>query len=124
MDNEVKEEKQTAQEEPKKQEKPQEMHPLGKKAPKFNMNWIYGIIAIVLLGFMFMSPMEGGGSIEIPQSRFWDEMVVNHDVSHVVVVNHERVEIYIKPEKLGENIYAYTNKYKNRADVSGKPQYF
>ena len=69
MDNEVKDEKQTAQEEPKKQGKQPDFQPLGKKAPKFNMNWIYGIIAIVLLGFMFMSPM-GGETIEIQWPRF------------------------------------------------------
>ncbi len=120
MDNEVKEEKQTAQEEPKKQEKPQEMHPLGKKAPKFNMNWIYGIIAIVLLGFMFMSPM-GGETIEIQWPRFENEMLSHHDVSRIVVVNKEKAEVYIKPEKLNEARYADAAKQKPGAY---NPQYF
>ena len=124
MDNEVKEEKQTTQEEPKKQGKQPDFQPLGKKAPKFNMNWIYGIIAIVLLGFMFMSPMDGGGAIEVAQNRFWSEMVVNHDVNRIVVVNHEKVEIYIKPEKLGEARYADAHHDKKRAALSNNPQYF
>ena len=40
MDKEIKGEAQSGQEEQKKQEKPQENRPMGKKAPKFNVNWI------------------------------------------------------------------------------------
>ena len=121
MDNEVKDEKQTAQEEPKKQERPQEIHPLGKKSPKFNMNWVYGIIAIVLLGFMFMSPM-GGETIEIQWPRFENEMLKNHDVSRIVVVNKERAEVFIKAEKLNEARYADAAKQKKNNAYN--PQYF
>ena len=116
MDNEVKDEKQTSQKETKK---PQD-NPLGKKAPKFNMNWVYGIIAIVLLGFMFMSPM-GGETIEIQWPRFENEMLSNHDVSRIVVVNKEKAEVYIKPEKLNEERYNDAAKQKPGAY---SPQYF
>ncbi len=97
MDKEVNEEQQAGRD---NQEKNQQPVPNGKKTPKFNINWLYGIIAIILLGFMFMSPMDGRDTIEVAPSRFWNEMVSNHDVYRVVVVNHERVEIFIKPENL------------------------
>lgn len=93
------------------------------KAPKFNAGWIYGIIAIVLLGSMFFSPM-GGEPIEITRVRFEQEMLKNHDVSKIIVVNNERVEIYIKPEKLNESRYADANKSKRKATYSYNPQYY
>ena len=124
MDKEIKEEKQAAQEEQKKQEKPQEIRPAGKKAPKFNMNWIYGIIAIVLLGFMFLTPNSGGEPVEITRQRFESEMLANNDVNRLIVVNEKRVEVYIKPEKLFEARYSDANQSKKRSSFALKPQYY
>lgn len=121
MDKEVNEEQQAGRD---NQEKNQQPVPNGKKTPKFNINWLYGIIAIILLGFMFMSPMDGRDTIEVAPSRFWNEMVSNHDVYRVVVVNHERVEIFIKPEKLGEARYADAHQDSKRAALNSKPQYY
>ena len=126
MDKENSENKQAGQENQpnqERQEKKTDFQPLGRKAPKFNMNWIYGIIAIVLLGFMFMSPM-GGDPVEITWQRFQSEMIANHDVNRVVVVNDRRVEVFIKPEKLGEARYADAYKSKRGNAVGYNPQYF
>ena len=118
MDNEVKEEKQTNQKEAKK---PQDMHSSGKKAPKFNMNWVYGIIAIILLGFMFLTP-NGGETIEIQWPRFENEMLSNHDVSRIVVINKEKAEVFIKPEKLNDARYA--DAVKQKKNNAFRPQYY
>ena len=106
------------------QGKPMGGQPNGHKQPKFNMSWIYGIIAIVLLGFMFMSPMSGGDPVEITWSRCMTDMIANHDISRLVVVNDRKVEIFIKPEKLGEARYADAHQSKKRSALGVSPQYF
>ncbi len=124
MDKEIKGEAQSGQEEQKKQEKPQENRPMGNKAPKFNVNWIYGIIAIVLLGFMFLTPNSGGEPVEITRQRFESEMLANDDVSRLIVVNEKRVEVYIKPEKLSEARYSDASQLKKPSSFALKPQYY
>ena len=120
MDKEIKEERQNGQEEQKKQDN----RSLGKKAPKFNVNWIYGIIAIVLLGFMFLTPNSGGEPVEITRQRFESEMLANNDVSRLIVINEKRVEVYIKPEKLVEARYSDANQSKKHSSFALKPQYY
>ncbi|MBO7495648.1 MAG: ATP-dependent zinc metalloprotease FtsH [Salinivirgaceae bacterium] len=95
-----------------------------RKPSKFNFSWVYGVIAIILLGFMFMSPMGGGDPVEITWSRCMTDMIANHDISRLVVVNDRRVEIFIKPEKLGEARYADAHQSKKRTSLGLNPQYF
>ena len=95
------------------------------KTPKFNYNWIYGIIAIALFGLMIMSPSESS-SIEISWNRFEFEMLKNHDVSRVVIVSSNektfpKAEVYIKPEKLGEARYS---DFKGKRNLQIVPQYY
>lgn len=116
METENKQNKNIETEKPKMQQKAQG------KGPKFNMSWIYGIIAIVLLGLMFFTP-GGGEPIEITRIRFEQEMLKKHDVSKIVVVNRERAEIYIKPERLNDAQYADYKK-RNKNPYSFNPQYF
>ncbi|MBO4602225.1 MAG: ATP-dependent zinc metalloprotease FtsH [Salinivirgaceae bacterium] len=73
--------------------------------PKFNTNWIYGIIAIALFGLMFL-PSGDSDPKEVTWNRFEQEMLKNHDVNKIVVVNKEKAMIYIKPDKLKEARYA------------------
>lgn len=101
------------------QGKPQ--HNLGDKKPKFNMSWIFGVIALLLFGTFFMSPM-GGSPIEIDWKRFKVEMLKNHDVLKIEVVNNDRAEIFIKPEKLNESRYADAAKGASKFGIN--PQYF
>jgi cell division protease FtsH len=102
--------------------KPNGQKPNDKK-PKFNISWIYGIIAISLFGIMILSPM-GGQPIEVTWNRFEQEMLKNHDVLKIEVVNRERADIYIKPEKMNEARYADANKSKKRTFTGANPQYF
>ena len=90
--------------------------------PKFNVYWIYGIIGLAIVGTYFLN--LGSGAEEITRQRFEKEMLQSYDVQKIVIVNKERVEVYIKPDKLT------SGKYK---DQEGKgfspmpktgPQYF
>lgn len=74
------------------------------KKPKFNVAWIYGLIAIFLFGSLFYQ--FGNEPIEITRSKFEQQMLKQHDVAKIVVVNRERAEIYIKPDKLSDPKYS------------------
>lgn len=86
--------------------------------PRFSIYWIY---ALILLGFFGIQYFYSGGE---PQETTWmkfeKEMLQPGDVEKVVIVNHERAEIYIRAEKLS------TQKYKeiqNKTQKKG-PHYF
>ena len=66
------------------------------KKPKFQFNfyWIYIVVAVVFLGFQFLSLTDGPK--EINWKKFSNEMLANHDVDHIVVVNKETAEIFLK----------------------------
>jgi cell division protease FtsH len=76
--------------------------PSGK--PKFNAYWIYGAVALAILGFQFI--FSGSGNDDISWQRLEREMIKNRDVEKIVVVNKEKAEIYIKPDKLASNRYS------------------
>lgn len=75
----------------------------GKKKPGFNFYWIYGILALLLIGLNFLN--LGGSVIEISQKRFEVEMLPTQDLEKLVVVNHEIVEVFLKPDKLDQEKY-------------------
>ena len=94
------------------------------KTPKFNYNWIFGIVAIALLGFMFLSPTSSNQPIEVSWNRVEQEMLKNHDINKLVVINKEKVEVFIKPEKLSESRYSDVNKSNKKVTYTLNPQYF
>jgi len=64
----------------------------GKKG-KFNFYWLYGFIALVIIGIYFFN------SSPKPQKIDWKElkpMLINKDVQKIILFNNRRVEIYIK----------------------------
>jgi AFG3 family protein len=83
-----------------------------KKAPKFNVYWVYIVIiaAIILLNFVY----SGRNAIETNWQEVKSQMLANKDVAKLVVVrNQGKVEIFLKEtslpkyaEKLGKGIGA------------------
>ena len=71
--------------------------------PKFNVYWIYGIIGLAIIGTYFLN--MGSGVEEITRQRFEKEMLQSYDVEKIIIVNKERVEVYIKPDKLASGKY-------------------
>ncbi len=90
--------------------------------PKFNVYWIYAIIAITFLGMQFFN--FGSNPKETNWQQFEREMLQSHDVQKIVVVNRERAEIYIKKDRLDEEKYKdlFDNSF-NQVSRSG-PHYF
>ncbi len=74
------------------------------KGPKFNYYWIYGLIAVVLLGMQFIYSSQTGAK-EIDWKEFEQDMLQAHDVEKLVVVNENYVEVYIQEDKLDNEKY-------------------
>ncbi len=74
-----------------------------KNKPKFNIYWLYAIIAIVFIAMQFFS--SGSSPEEINIADFKNNMLLKGDVEKVIVVNKETVEVYIKPSKIGKGRY-------------------
>jgi cell division protease FtsH len=95
--------------------------PPGNK-PKFNSYWIIGIVLLVLLGIQFLN--QSDGMVETDSNSFF-EMLEAGDVSKIVIVNKEKVEIYIKPERLSEARHAKVrDKRTNTMLGETVPQYY
>jgi cell division protease FtsH len=71
--------------------------------PKFNVYWIYGIIGLAIIGTYFLN--LGSAVEEITRQRFEKEMLQSYDVQKIIIVNKERVEVYIKPDRLASGKY-------------------
>ena len=90
------------------------------KAPKFNIYWIYGIIAVILLGMQFIGYKPA--SVPISWEKFNNEMLQTHDVEKLEVVNGKSVEVYIKKDRLTDEKYKTVAK-TNINTVNDGPHY-
>ncbi len=89
--------------------KKRSMNPLNKipkpGGSKFNFNfyWIYAILIIILIAIQVVG--VGNKPREITWNQFETEMLKPNDIDRLEVINKERVNIYIKKDKLSEEKY-------------------
>jgi AFG3 family protein len=96
--------------------------PGGNNKPRFSAYWIIGIILLVMIGIQFLG--SSGGLKEIDSNRFF-QMLKNGDIEKIVIVNKEKVEIYIKPEKLSDPRFQdIESQKKNTVLGQSVPQYY
>lgn len=93
----------------------------GPKMPKFNIYWIYGLIALSLFSARFfqMSPEL----TTTTEQEFKQVMLVRGDVERIdLVQNKEIVRVYIKPDSVQKDYYVQKFKKKlDKAKVKGVP---
>ncbi|MEX0988032.1 MAG: ATP-dependent zinc metalloprotease FtsH [Bacteroidales bacterium] len=90
--------------------------------PKINTYWIIGIVMLALIGMQFMN---NSGSMAETTSNSFFEMLKSGDVEKIVIVNKEKVEIYIKPERLSDARYSdVRDKRSNSMLGQNLPQYY
>jgi len=96
--------------------------PGGPNKPKFNSYWIIGIILLAMIGIQFLS--SGNNLKEMDTNRFF-QVLQKGDIEKIVIVNKEKVEIYIKPERLSDPAYEDVSSNKSNT-VLGQPvpQYY
>ncbi len=78
--------------------------------PKFNLYWIYGIVASLLMLMLFFPDYNSPKDVS---TRELIEMVKNHDVEKIVVINNKIAEVFLTKTAL-EN-----EKYKEKLNAKG-----
>lgn len=80
----------------------------GGRRPRFNIYWVWALIAVMLVGWSLM------GNTEIAQTTNWDSvkvMIEQGDVQKIDVINKETAEVYLKSDKLAS--YTEKKEYKD-----------
>ena len=80
------------------------------KLPKFNFYWIYGIVAVVLIGINLMN-FNGFYTKKIEENQLW-EWIDKQKVQQVEIVNNSEVKVYINKKYINDP--EFTNNAKNR----------
>ncbi|MCB0698703.1 MAG: ATP-dependent metallopeptidase FtsH/Yme1/Tma family protein [Chitinophagales bacterium] len=70
----------------------------GRKGPKFNIYWIYGIMVLLLIGLNMFSGSMGSSGKDISFQQFKKDYLSKNNVAKLIVVNKNEVEVYLKPE--------------------------
>ena len=76
--------------------------PGGPIKPKFSSFWIIGAILLVMIGIQFLG--SGNNLKEVDSNKFF-QILERGDIEKLVIVNKEKVEIYIKQERLSDPVY-------------------
>lgn len=98
------------------------------KGPRFNIYWIYGLIAAIIIGFQVFRQMQPE-AIPVTREDFVDSMLLKGDVDrYLVVSNKDIVRVYIKPESLNKPYYKELQKKSSfnqsaNNDENKGPQY-
>src|SRR5580700_278215 len=77
-----------------------------KKGPKFNIYWVWGVIAIVLIALEYFSPFSPDAK-QIDELEFRKDMLAKGDVDKLELIpNKGVVRVYIKKDSLQKPYYA------------------
>ena len=71
--------------------------------PKFNVNWIYGIVAIIFLGSLFFK--SGNLTTKNIASKEFNKILQSNDVSEIIILNKSIAQIILKKEAFQKEAY-------------------
>ena len=92
-----------------------------KKTPRFSIYWIYAMIAVVLIGYNFLS--FNPEALPTTEQDFKEKMALPGDVDHLdYITNKKLVRIYIKKDSLSKSYYAQRFQ-KKPSDPTKGPQF-
>ena len=93
------------------------------KLPKFNLYWIYGIIAFFMVSMLFTNEMTSL-SVETNERKFY-EFIKNNDVEKIVIIRNKNIaRIFIKEESLSEYRHEAIRKPLFGDDLNKGPHYY
>jgi AFG3 family protein len=76
-----------------------------KKAPRFNIYWVYGLIAAVIIGYQLFKQYQPD-AIQTTKEEFVDTMLLKGDVDrYLVIPNKDLVRVQIKQSALNKAYY-------------------
>jgi ATP-dependent metalloprotease FtsH len=70
--------------------------------PRFNTNWIFAVLAVSLILFSVLN--NGKAALQTSTSEI-KEMIKNHDIDKMVIVNKDQAEIYLTKQALESGRY-------------------
>ncbi len=84
--------------------KPQREEDPQRRGPRFNIYWVWGIIAVILVSINFFSPFSPDAK-EISQKEF-QSMLFNNDVERIAIINNKnQVRVYLKAGSVNKPEY-------------------
>ncbi len=93
----------------------------GPGKPKFNSNWIWGLLAI---GFLAINFLNTGNTVKKVNQGELRNMIIARDIEKIVVVNKERAEIYLKPQAIESEKYPGASPPRGGLSSAAKPQFY
>lgn len=69
---------------------------------RFNTNWIFAILAVAIILFEIIF---SGKSVQKATTSMIKDMIVNHDIEKLIVVNKDQAEIYLTREAIESGRY-------------------
>ena len=76
-----------------------------RRGPKFNIYWIWGALAVILLGFNLFSSFAQDAR-RITFAEFNEHMLAKGDVEKIVLISNKNlVRVFIKPDSLKKEYY-------------------
>ena len=87
-----------------------------KKLPKFNFYWIYGIVALLLIGINLMN-FNGFYTKKIEENQLW-EWIEKKKVQQVEIINNSEVKVYINKKYVNDPEFTNNGKNKNNYQYS------
>ncbi len=89
--------------------------------PRFNTNWIFAILAVSVILF---SVFNTGKTVEKTTKSEIKDMIANHEIEKIIVVNKEYAEFYLTRKALESEKYAKLPKSGTGFGISApKPNY-
>ncbi len=93
------------------------------KKPKFSSWWIYGLIAIVLIGFQFI----GSGNLSNQEKTTTSELqeyLRNGDVEKIMIITNARqAKVYLTDEALNKDVHKSVSEKPMFPSTAATPQY-
>ena len=94
------------------------------KMPKFNLYWIYGVIALFMISLLFTNEI-GTLSIETNEQTLIYDYIKNKDVEKIEIIQNKNIaRIFIKEESLSEHRHKAVRKPLFGDDLNRGPHYF
>ena len=92
--------------------------------PKFNLYWIYGIIAFFMISMLFTNEM-GSLSVETNEQTLIYDYIKNKDVKKIEIIQNKNIaRIFIKEESLSEHRHEAVRKPLFGDGINRGPHYF
>lgn len=89
--------------------------------PRFNSNWIWGLLA---LGFIAVNLLYTGKTVKKINQGELRNMIIARDISRIVVINKDRAEIFLKPEAIEAEKYKDAAPPKSGFGSAERPQFY